>query len=771
MADPISIVSGCVKLAKEIYDLKKKIDQDNAACSEFFYRIQALQVPLEELGRQNTQVLNVKRASLLQINETLSNILDILNVRMNNKKSNFGVFRNATSSYSGKFSSCLSDLNIQLDRCVSAVHFCTSVDMNAVILDMRAMLLQSQAVQQSAASVFVKDPKPTLEDLDRLSILGRGAFGVTHRVINTVDMGVYAMKEINVADALSVGLQKEDLRKEAVILQKLNHTHIVRYFTSYFSRNESVFNVVMELISGGSLADKISDQSVTVDLIGKWMAQMASALQYLHYDMRIQHRDIKPENVLLCDNGGKIKLIDLGTASAMRTVATKMSRVGTSVYFSYEKANDIPYDGRDDVWAAGCVFAELLTKSRLTQRGGAIHLYTNKAVNDRRLTLLSDCKRIDERLGSIVSHMLEPEQEKRCTAEELSRCLGKSDAVKSIAVRDLSSEQEPDISSNTVLTEDAPLSTEGLVKASRWLQRALPFSFGSFVRGVCCNADRTRLAVCGDCDYIKIYNLIDMNEEPLTLHIEPYVVVYVYNICFSPDGSKLAATSTFMKELYVFDAKNGDVIWKQYGNIHGIIFTCDSSALVAVGYTIDVHDATSGVELSTQQVPAHNGFSTAGSTLVVAGRDSVEKIEKVTVLDNWTEIRVSFRVKDTVKSLCVTANGSKVLVGPLFELVEIFDAYSGQCIDVIDIHGSWFRRICLRDLELNSENTVLISTSDDGLKVWNASNYTLIQCLQLKVNCLEFMSCSSIIYGSGHTIEILEAQEANVNAENQCCLS
>jgi serine/threonine protein kinase len=80
-----------------------------------------------------------------------------------------------------------------------------------------------------------------------------------------------------------------------------------------------------------------------------------------------------------------VKIIDVGLACVVQASrgATR-ANVGTICYSSFEKLNQIPYGGRDDVWAVGCIFSELTTKKTLDERGGQISLYTNKVIEERR---------------------------------------------------------------------------------------------------------------------------------------------------------------------------------------------------------------------------------------------------------------------------------------------------------------------------------------------------------------------------------------------------
>lgn len=112
--------------------------------------------------------------------------------------------------------------------------------------------------------------------------------------------------------------------REAQALCKIDHHNVVRYYALAHDSSRSVLGLVMELVTGESLQQKIEDDGKlswqTVSSIG---LAIASALTALHR-INIIHRDVKPANIV--ESGGSYKLIDLGIAGERRT-ANKGSRV------------------------------------------------------------------------------------------------------------------------------------------------------------------------------------------------------------------------------------------------------------------------------------------------------------------------------------------------------------------------------------------------------------------------------------------------------------
>ena len=91
--DPVSTITSCIRIAKEIYDLKQKIDADDADCNQFFGRVNSLQSPLTELKRMTEEDLGTKKVPLKQMSDSLENIENILNRRLKGKKTVFGMIK------------------------------------------------------------------------------------------------------------------------------------------------------------------------------------------------------------------------------------------------------------------------------------------------------------------------------------------------------------------------------------------------------------------------------------------------------------------------------------------------------------------------------------------------------------------------------------------------------------------------------------------------------------------------------------------------------
>jgi serine/threonine protein kinase len=165
-------------------------------------------------------------------------------------------------------------------------------------------------------------------------------------------------------------------QREARMLAALNHPNIATIFG--LEQAGPVHYLVMELVPGQTLAERLTIGPVGIEEALKIAGQIAEALEAAH-EKRVVHRDLKPANVKVTPEG-RVKVLDFGLAKAfdaeqdLRSAATLTSTgtedgriLGTPTYMSPEQARGKPVDKRTDIWAFGCVFYELLSGRRAFQ--------------------------------------------------------------------------------------------------------------------------------------------------------------------------------------------------------------------------------------------------------------------------------------------------------------------------------------------------------------------------------------------------------------------
>lgn len=169
-------------------------------------------------------------------------------------------------------------------------------------------------------------------------------------------------------------------RREAQVLAALNHQNIAHIHG--FEDAGEHHALVMELVEGPTLADRVATGALPLDEALAIAKQIADALEAAH-DQGIIHRDLKPANVKVRPDG-TVKVLDFGLAKVLEqgartghpegkfndsptfTAAMTMPGVmlGTAAYMPPEQVKGKPVDKRADIWGFGCVLFEMLTGQR-----------------------------------------------------------------------------------------------------------------------------------------------------------------------------------------------------------------------------------------------------------------------------------------------------------------------------------------------------------------------------------------------------------------------
>jgi eukaryotic-like serine/threonine-protein kinase len=207
--------------------------------------------------------------------------------------------------------------------------------------------------------------------------IGAGGMGEVYRAHDSKLHRDVAFKVL-AADLIGESDQQQQdhlrrFRSEAHALAALNHPNIAAIYG--LEEADGVTALVIELVDGSTLADRIRHGAVPVEEALPVARQIAEALEAAHA-RGIVHRDLKPANIKLRSDG-TVKVLDFGLAKAVgpaagvRDVAQGANTappatatgiiVGTAAYMSPEQAAGKTVDHRSDIWAFGCVLFEMLT--------------------------------------------------------------------------------------------------------------------------------------------------------------------------------------------------------------------------------------------------------------------------------------------------------------------------------------------------------------------------------------------------------------------------
>ncbi len=247
-----------------------------------------------------------------------------------------------------------------------------------------------------AALEIAADARPslvgrTLGPYTLLSPLGAGGMGEVYRASDTKlgrDVAIKVLPASFAADPDRIAR----FEREARLLASLNHPHIAAV---YGLEDGEVLALVMELVEGPTLAERIASGPIAIADALPIARQIAEALEAAH-EQGIIHRDLKPANIKVRPDGA-VKVLDFGLAKALgpaggssvnATMSPPLSMhatiagmiLGTAAYMAPEQARGNAVDKRADIWAFGVVLYEMLTGTRL---------FTGETISDTLASVLT----------------------------------------------------------------------------------------------------------------------------------------------------------------------------------------------------------------------------------------------------------------------------------------------------------------------------------------------------------------------------------------------
>ena len=204
--------------------------------------------------------------------------------------------------------------------------------------------------------------------------IGQGGMGEVYRATDTKlnrDVALKILPEQFASDSQRMGR----FQREAELLASLDHPNIGQIYGIEDAGQTKA--LVLQLIEGPTLAERIAQGPIPVEEALKIALQMAEGLEAAH-EKGVIHRDLKPANIKITPEG-QVKILDFGLAKALEgetppdsslsqsptlTAAATQAGVilGTAAYMSPEQARGETTDKKADVWAFGCVLFEMLTR-------------------------------------------------------------------------------------------------------------------------------------------------------------------------------------------------------------------------------------------------------------------------------------------------------------------------------------------------------------------------------------------------------------------------
>jgi serine/threonine protein kinase len=255
-----------------------------------------------------------------------------------------------------------------------------------------------------------------------LSQLGKGGMGEVYKGKDQKlgrDVAIKVLPEEFAKDADRVAR----FQREAKLLASLNHPNIAAIYG--LEESDGTHFLVLELIEGDTLADRLKRGAIPVEESLKLALQIAEALEAAH-EKGVIHRDLKPANIKITPDG-KVKVLDFGLAKAfageqaevnlshsptLSDMATQQGLIlGTAAYMSPEQARGKPVDKRTDIWAFSCVLYEMLTGKAAFQGEDVTEILAAVVKSGVNLDLLP--ANIHPRVREVIIRCLQKEQKKR----------------------------------------------------------------------------------------------------------------------------------------------------------------------------------------------------------------------------------------------------------------------------------------------------------------------------------------------------------------------
>ncbi len=203
--------------------------------------------------------------------------------------------------------------------------------------------------------------------------LGAGGMGEVYRARDTRLDRTVAIKVLP-SHLAAEPEARERFDREARAISGVSHPNICTLYD--VGHQEGIDYLVMEYLEGGTLADRLKQGPLAIDLTLRYAVEIADAMDKAHR-LGVVHRDLKPANVILTKTGSKLldfglaKLQSGGIASSdytarptQRTLTKNGTLIGTIQYMSPEQLEGMDCDARSDIFAFGVILYEMVSGRR-----------------------------------------------------------------------------------------------------------------------------------------------------------------------------------------------------------------------------------------------------------------------------------------------------------------------------------------------------------------------------------------------------------------------
>jgi len=197
-----------------------------------------------------------------------------------------------------------------------------------------------------------------LDKYEKLQKIGEGTYGVVYKAKHRETAQLVALKKIRLENE-DEGIPSTAIR-EISILKEMLHPAIVSLLDVVNYDNK--LYLVFEFLDQDLKKYMDSVTSISPALVQSYCQQLLQGLTFCH-QRRIVHRDLKPQNLLI-DKKGTLKIADFGLARAFCVPVRQYTHEVVTLWYRAPEIllGSATYSIPVDIWSAGCIFAELLTK-------------------------------------------------------------------------------------------------------------------------------------------------------------------------------------------------------------------------------------------------------------------------------------------------------------------------------------------------------------------------------------------------------------------------
>jgi serine/threonine protein kinase len=191
------------------------------------------------------------------------------------------------------------------------------------------------------------------------SVIGRGSFGVVHRVVHLSSGQARVCKSIQ---KKSSSLPAHQLESEIRIIAQLDHPNVIRMYE--FFEDETSIHIIMEYCSGGDILTKIkkaikNGYRIQSEYIRSVLQQILRSLAFMN-GQRVIHKDLKPENVMLMPSDSEntapiVKVIDFGLSEIFAKDQEVSNTVAGTAFYMAPEIFRPPFNHKCDVWSCGVI--------------------------------------------------------------------------------------------------------------------------------------------------------------------------------------------------------------------------------------------------------------------------------------------------------------------------------------------------------------------------------------------------------------------------------